>query len=883
MSHATVTSLTSTGSGASSTSDASDVVSHTSDVGTSHASSDLLPRHKSPPKDSPKIKRLLAAAEPWGGGGDAAFKSPPKNMFSYADRKHSLMHGNKRQLDTDDDGKVAANTIVEGVNGQLWTCSDRCGRVQLWSIKSKRLIQSWELNCAGLHHMVYSRGHMWVAGLNGSVYIWDAEWHLPLAELQVHSDAVRSLCPIGSEYVVSNSGAADGSIAVLRAVARGRVPTQEPHIDNTISLFDRYGFLSGVKQTAPADPTDLSMSLPEEDKHLISAQKRRQTKHLADWGAFVKKMADSDDRERILPASIMSVDAQKFPELIALGAKGIPERFRAQLWKALIQSWLNSEDQLADGASSLEACGRRFKSLVPYMRTAVKKTSRQIELDLMRTFPSNKHFRKNGTAIRKLQRVLLCFSLDNPKVAYCQGFNFIVGFALLFLDEPTAFCAMKVLIERIMPVGYYMDPMLSARADQPVFRDAVAKWLPALSDRFEMFEFDLSLVTFNWFFTLYVDCVPVELTLKIWDLLFILGDVVIFQFALALLKANENTILQATDQFELFSFMRGIGQECTDVEWISQLASESEITVGFVKERRAHHIRLIVESDTAVRERVAAEAGARLRAEQQKLHGPHPPASPASPPRAAAPAAGADSASTPQPTEKGARQGPSRGFQASVDDCDATLSVPSEDEESEELSRLDRNNDGPASPDDPPRPASATSSQGSWVEIEERDAVPSPISFKPRSSHITIFSPVETGGTGDGRLLPGAQSMAASVDKWFGSRLTLARSMMSNVTLRPSPESFSSSSDSGPGTATNSLMGSMLPSPLAAPTMSTSTGWDVLKPPQEELSDGAHGSHSGSLSEDPGPGDACSPDEPDIDGSPLDFFFPDGQDEEAAW
>ena len=56
---------------------------------------------------------------------------------------------------------------------------------------------------------------------------------------------------------------------------------------------------------------------------------------------------------------------------------------------------------------------------------------------------------------------------------------------------------------------------------------------------------------------------------------------------------------------------------------------------------------------------------------------------------AAAAPAGADFASTPQPTEKGARQGPSRGFQASAEDCDATLSVPSEDEESEEEEESD--------------------------------------------------------------------------------------------------------------------------------------------------------------------------------------------------
>lgn len=54
----------------------------------------------------------------------------------------------------------------------------------------------------------------------------------------------------------------------------------------------------------------------------------------------------------------------------------------------------------------------------------VKKTSdstRQIEQDLMRTFPSNKQF-KNTTSpmIEKLHRVLVAYSYAHRNIGYCQ-------------------------------------------------------------------------------------------------------------------------------------------------------------------------------------------------------------------------------------------------------------------------------------------------------------------------------------------------------------------------------------------------------------------------------------------------------------------------------
>jgi hypothetical protein len=60
------------------------------------------------------------------------------------------------------------------------------------------------------------------------------------------------------------------------------------------------------------------------------------------------------------------------------------------------------------------------------------------------------------------------------------------------------------------------------------------------------FEFDLSLVTFNWFFTTFVDCCPTDLSVRVWDQLFLYGDITLFRFAYALIILNAELIASVT-------------------------------------------------------------------------------------------------------------------------------------------------------------------------------------------------------------------------------------------------------------------------------------------------------------------------------------------------
>ena len=60
-------------------------------------------------------------------------------------------------------------------------------------------------------------------------------------------------------------------------------------------------------------------------------------------------------------------------------------------------------------------------------------------MDVPRTMPRNHKFSTNETLRERLERVLTAFCIHAPDIGYCQGFNFLAGGALLFLDEEDAF------------------------------------------------------------------------------------------------------------------------------------------------------------------------------------------------------------------------------------------------------------------------------------------------------------------------------------------------------------------------------------------------------------------------------------------------------------
>lgn len=68
--------------------------------------------------------------------------------------------------------------------------------------------------------------------------------------------------------------------------------------------------------------------------------------------------------------------------------------------------------------------------------------------DLARTFPSNA-WMATAEGQAALRRVLLAFSVQNPRIGYCQSMNFLAAMLLMALDqsEERAFWVLVCLID----------------------------------------------------------------------------------------------------------------------------------------------------------------------------------------------------------------------------------------------------------------------------------------------------------------------------------------------------------------------------------------------------------------------------------------------------
>ena len=80
-------------------------------------------------------------------------------------------------------------------------------------------------------------------------------------------------------------------------------------------------------------------------------------------------------------------------------------------------------------------------------------SEKQIILDLRRTFPEEKEC-MTEKFLEKLKNVLICYSIRNTTVGYCQGMNFIAGRILLIMgDEEQTFWIFIQLLEKYLSIS----------------------------------------------------------------------------------------------------------------------------------------------------------------------------------------------------------------------------------------------------------------------------------------------------------------------------------------------------------------------------------------------------------------------------------------------
>ncbi|XP_021403021.2 TBC1 domain family member 2B isoform X4 [Lonchura striata] len=420
----------------------------------------------------------------------------------------------------------------------------------------------------------------------------EREWQAKYTSLEA------KLCQIESKYLIllqemktpvcsEDQSPAREVITQLLEDALKAEPSEQPEQaffkPHLVSEYDIYGF-----QTIPEDDDEEKLVAKSRalDLRSLSLSENREISTGVKWENYL--------------ASTMNREMMRCVELKNLIRSGIPHEHRSKIWKWCVNLHVKKfKDSAVPGY---------FQILLQKALEKPNPASKQIELDLLRTLPNNKHYSSpTSEGIQKLRNVLLAFSWRNPDIGYCQGLNRLVAIALLYLEQEDAFWCLVTIVEVFMPCDYYTKTLLGSQVDQRVFKDLLSEKLPRLHAHFEQYKVDYTLITFNWFLVVFVDSVVSDILFKIWDSFLYEGPKVIFRFALALFKYKEEEILKLQDSMSIFKYLRYFTRTILDARKLTAIAfgDLNPFPLRQIRNRRAYHlekVRLELTELEAIRE-----------------------------------------------------------------------------------------------------------------------------------------------------------------------------------------------------------------------------------------------------------------------------------------
>ena len=383
---------------------------------------------------------------------------------------------------------------------------------------------------------------------------------------------------------------------VLEAVEPPKSPGHSPSM-----MPEDRGFLPSATTTAAITPSDTetqsrpegeqppAATLAKEDaepvrmllENLNNLHDTLQREKTVRWNDFLRKVRAERKRDGEAAAAAAAAAAEArfqratavMPEtrlgdgeligVASLGIQGKVGRAKANEFRSLV---LGGIPVASRSKIWSECCGANALRIPGYYASLMARAESsddpqvvaQIKADITRTLTDNIFFRK-GPGVQKLHDVLLAYSRRNPDVGYCQGMNLVVANLLLVTPSAEdAFWILCSIVETILPPHYFDHSLLASRADQVVLRQYVAEVLPRLSAHFDALSIDLETMTFQWFLSLFTDCLSAEALFRVWDVVLcspLDAAAFLFQVALALLKLNEAPLLACESPAEVYTYI----------------------------------------------------------------------------------------------------------------------------------------------------------------------------------------------------------------------------------------------------------------------------------------------------------------------------------------
>ncbi|KAI3879864.1 hypothetical protein MKW98_018103 [Papaver atlanticum] len=279
-------------------------------------------------------------------------------------------------------------------------------------------------------------------------------------------------------------------------------------------------------------------------------------------------------------------------ELECLVQGGVPMALRGELWQAFVGAKARRgetyyQDLLARDASVIKDNGSLSHNTSSTGHAcAPEKWKGQIEKDLPRTFPGHPALDEDGR--NALRRLLTAYARHNPSVGYCQAMNFFAGLLLLLMPEENAFWTLMGIIDDYFD-GYFSEEMIESQVDQLVFEDLVRERFPKLVNHLDYLGVQVAWVTGPWFLSIFVNMLPWESVLRVWDVLLFEGNrIMLFRTALAIMELYGPALVTTKDAGDAVTLLQSLAGSTFDS---SQLVLTACMGFQFVNEVRLQELR----------------------------------------------------------------------------------------------------------------------------------------------------------------------------------------------------------------------------------------------------------------------------------------------------
>ncbi|KAL3464106.1 GTPase activating protein [Aspergillus heterothallicus] len=208
----------------------------------------------------------------------------------------------------------------------------------------------------------------------------------------------------------------------------------------------------------------------------------------------------------------------------------------------------------------------------------LQKLEKTIRRDLGARTSYSRYFVSQGNQ-EGLFGLCKAYALYDEPVGYAQGMNFIVMPLLFNMDEVEAFTLMVKLMNQYGLREMFVQEMPGLHRCLYLFERLLEDFEPALYCHLRRRGVQPQLYATQWFLTLFAYRFPLQLVLRIYDLIFEEGLIsTLLKFALAIMRRNVDALLAMRDMAPLTTFLK---ERVFDVYIDKQPTPSSILESGF--------------------------------------------------------------------------------------------------------------------------------------------------------------------------------------------------------------------------------------------------------------------------------------------------------------